>query len=394
MPTPRMMIAQGGGPTAVINQSLVGAVITARDSLGWQVLGARFGVRGVVADDLVDLSARSDAELEAVAATPCAALGSTRDKPDGDYCDRILDALRGHGVEAFLYVGGNDSSATLALIAERARACGYPLQCVHVPKTIDNDLVANDHTPGFPSAARFVANAFAGIDLDVHAMPAIYVGIVMGRHAGFLTAAATQWRRSADDGPHLVYLPERPFEPERFVADVAAVQARLGRCVVAVSEGVSDAAGRPVAEALAEANGTAIERDAHGNVQLSGSALAAALADLLKGRVHARRVRVDTFGFLQRAYPDCIAETDRAEARAVGAVAARTGQDRSGSVTIRRIADYAVDYPVVALEEVAGRTRTVPDAFIADNQADVTPAFHRYLAPLVGPETQRHRPFL
>src|SRR5471030_118885 len=271
----KILVAQGGGPTAVINQSLVGVVLEARrfPQVG-RVYGALHGVRGIVDEELVDLTQETLHNLERVARTPASALGSTRDKPDLDYCQRILAMLRAHDIGYFFYIGGNDSSDTVRIVADEARKAGHALRCVHIPKTIDNDLVGNDHTPGYPSAARFVAQAFSGANLDNAALPGVYVGVVMGRHAGFLTAAAALGKKFPDDGPHLIYLPERVFSLDQFLADVKAVYERYGRCVVAVSEGIHDASGAAIATLLSKE----VERDAHGNVQLSGTG---ALADLL-----------------------------------------------------------------------------------------------------------------
>jgi 6-phosphofructokinase 1 len=208
----KVLVAQGGGPTAVINQSLVGVVLEARRQLGVErVYGARHGVRGIVNEDFFDLTQETSHNLELVAGTPGSALGSTRDKPDLKYCQQIFQVLKAHGIGHFFYIGGNDSSDTVRIVSEEATRAGYPLRCIHIPKTIDNDLVGNDHTPGFPSAARFVAQAFAGANLDNAALPGVYVAVVMGRHAGFLTAASALGRKYDDDGPHLIYLPEREF---------------------------------------------------------------------------------------------------------------------------------------------------------------------------------------
>ena len=297
MPSGKILVAQGGGPTAVINQSLVGVVLEARrHSRVTQIYGARHGVRGIVEEDFVDLTQETTANLERVAATPSSALGSTRDKPDVAYCQAIFKVLQAHDISHFFYIGGNDSSDTVRIVSEEASKAGYPLRSMHIPKTIDNDLVGNDHTPGFPSAARFVAQAFAGANLDNAALPGVYVGVVMGRHAGFLTAAAAMAKKFPDDGPHLIYLPERTFVLESFLADVKAVYARHGRCVIAVSEGIHDAAGTAIVNLLAKD----VERDAHGNVQLSGNgALADLLCDEIKAKLNIKRVRGDTFGYLQ-----------------------------------------------------------------------------------------------
>ena len=210
MSSGKILVAQGGGPTAVINQSMVGVALEARRFRDVKrVYGARHGVRGIVDEDFVDLTQETSHNLELVASTPSSALGSTRDKPDLKYCQEIFKVLRAHEIEHFFYIGGNDSSDTVRIVSEEALKAQYPLRAIHIPKTIDNDLVANDHTPGFPSAARFVAQAFAGVNLDNAALPGIYVGVVMGRHAGFLTAASALGKKFPDDGPHLIYLPER-----------------------------------------------------------------------------------------------------------------------------------------------------------------------------------------
>jgi 6-phosphofructokinase 1 len=388
----KILVAQGGGPTAVINQSLAGVVLEARRFPGIaSVYGARHGVRGIVNEDFLDLSQETASQLELVARTPAAALGSTRDKPDLKYCQEIFKVLKAHQIGQFFYIGGNDSSDTVRIVAEQAQAEGYALRCLHIPKTIDNDLMGNDHTPGFPSAARFVVQAFAGANLDNSALPGVYVGVVMGRHAGFLTAAAALARTQPDDGPHLVYLPERVFSIDSFLADVKAVHDRLGRCVIAVSEGIHDADGSAIASQLAKS----VERDAHGNVQLSGTgALADLLCDAIKERLKIKRVRGDTFGYLQRSFLGCVSEVDQREAREVGekAVQYAMGGHGDGSVAIRRIGDYATTYALQPLEAVAAKTRVMDDAFIAATGTDVTEAFRSYLRPLLGNDLpQAHR---
>jgi len=384
MSSGKILVAQGGGPTAVINQSMVGVALEARRFQGvTRVYGALHGVRGIVDEDFLDLTQETSHNLELVAATPSSALGSTRDKPDAAYCGRIFETLRAHEIEHFFYIGGNDSADTVRIVSQEARQAGYPLRCIHIPKTIDNDLAGNDHTPGFPSAARFVAQAFAGANLDNAALPGVYVGVVMGRHAGFLTAASSLGKKFPDDGPHLIYLPERVFDLERFLADVKATYERHGRCVIAVSEGIHDASGEPVATLLARE----IERDQHGNVQLSGTgALADLLCDEIKAKLGIKRVRGDTFGYLQRSFIGCVSDVDQREAREVGekAVQFALWGDRDGSVAIRRTGFYSVDYELQPLEAVAGKTRTMEDAFISESGTDVTDAFRLYLRPLLG----------
>jgi 6-phosphofructokinase 1 len=379
----------------VINQSLVGVVLEARRFRNvTRIYGALHGVRGIVNEEFVDLTQETSHNLELVAATPSSALGSTRDKPDLKYCEDIFKVLKAHEIEHFFYIGGNDSSDTVRIVAEQAQAAGYPLRAIHIPKTIDNDLVGNDHTPGFPSAARFVAQAFAGANLDNASLPGVYVGVVMGRHAGFLTAASALGKKFPDDGPHLIYLPERVFSIEQFLADVKDSYARYGRCVVAVSEGIHDASGEPIATLLAKE----VERDAHGNVQLSGTgALANLLCDEIKDKLGIKRVRGDTFGYLQRSFIGCVSDVDQREAREVGEKAVQFAMwgDRNGSVAIKRTGFYSVDYELLPLEAVAGKTRTMEDEFIDEKGTGVTDAFRMYLRPLLGsgmPDAYRLRP--
>lgn len=384
MSTGKILVAQGGGPTAVINQSLVGVALEARRfSQVQHIYGALHGVRGIVNEDFLDLTQETSHNLELVAATPSSALGSTRDKPDVAYCQEIFKVLRAHQIGHFFYIGGNDSSDTVRIVSEEAHKAGYPLRAIHIPKTIDNDLVGNDHTPGFPSAARFVAQAFAGANLDNAALPGVYVGVVMGRHAGFLTAAAALGKKFPDDGPHLIYLPERTFVLEKFLADVKETYARYGRCVIAVSEGIHDASGTPIAALLAKD----LEHDAHGNVQLSGNgALADLLCEEIKSKLQIKRVRGDTFGYLQRSFIGCVSDVDQREAREVGEKAVQYAMwgSTGGSVAIQRTGFYSVDYALLPLSAVAGKTRVMEDAFIDAAGTGVTDAFRMYLRPLLG----------
>ena len=380
----KVLVAQGGGPTAVINQSLVGAVLEARKFRNVSlVYGALHGVRGIIDEKFVDLTQETTHNLEMVGETPSSALGSTRDKPDLKYCHEIFEVLKAHGIRYFFYIGGNDSSDTIRIVAEEARKANHPIRCVHIPKTIDNDVVLNDHTPGFPSAARFVVQAFLGANLDNRSLPGVYVGVVMGRHAGFLTAAAALGKKFPDDGPHMIYVPERTFRMDSFLAEVRRTVDQFGRCVVAVSEGIHDESGTPIITRFAKQ----VERDAHGNVQLSGTGeLAGLLCDQVKEKLGINRVRGDTFGYLQRSFIGCVSDVDQREAREVGEKAVQYAMwgDTDGSVVMERTGDYSVDYRLVPLETVAGKTRTMPDEFIAASGTDVTDAYRLYLRPLLG----------
>lgn len=380
-----MLIAQSGGPTVVINQSLVGAVLEAKKHKEIKkIYGALHGIKGILEEDLIDLGREDIHTLQAVANTPSSALGSVRKKPTPEDCTRIFAKLQKYNVRHFFYIGGNDSAETAHIINEEAKKASYELHCFHIPKTVDNDLRENDHTPGFASAAKFVAQAFMGDDLDNAALPGVKVNVVMGRHAGFLTAAAALARTYPGAGPHLIYLPERPFDVTRFAADVAKAYKKYGRCVVAVSEGIMDADGTPIAAAYTK------EVDSHGNVQLSGTgALGDFLVGLIKQKTDIARVRADTFGYLQRSFPGVVSANDAKEAFQVGreAVKASTSADVDGSIAIRRKKGkkYQIYFERVPLSSVAKETRHMPDAYITKNGCDVTQAFLDYVAPIVGP---------
>ncbi|MGB7567884.1 MAG: 6-phosphofructokinase [Chitinivibrionales bacterium] len=383
--TGKAVVAQGGGPTAVINQSLVGAVLQARKYACIEnIYGAINGVRGIINEEFLDLTQATTHNLEVVARTPSSAMFSTRDKPDEEYCNKIFKVLKAHDVRYFYYIGGNDSADTCRIVNENAKKSGYELRVVHVPKTVDNDLKVTDHCPGFGSAGRFVTLAFAGINLDNRSLPGVYIAVIMGRHAGFLTAASIFAQKFPDDGPHAIYLPEKPFDSESFLAKVDTVYKKYGRCIVAVSEGVTDKSGTPIVATLS--NGKS-EKDAHGNVQLSGTgALGDALSNIVKEKLKIKRVRCDTFGYLQRSFLGVVSDVDSAEAREVGekAVQFSVWADVDGSVAIRRTGDYSVEYFLTPLETVARESKCMPDEFIDEKNATVTGAFKNYARPLIG----------
>lgn len=390
-PVGNAVIAQSGGPTVVINSSLAGVVEAIQETgLAGSIYGARHAVKGMLSGDFVDITDLSGAKLDLIAGTPGAALGSSRDKPDEEYCQKIFQQLAEKDIRWFFYIGGNDSSDTCRIISEVAARDAYDLRAFHVPKTIDNDLVLNDHTPGYGSAARFVACALLGDSLDMQSLPGIKIDVIMGRHSGFLTAASALARLGHDTGPHLIYLPESVFDVDRFIVDVDRVYSAHGRCVIAVSEGIHDAQGVPMAQMLAEQLSGEVERDAHGNVQLSGSgALGDFLTKLIRERLEYKvRVRSDTFGYLQRSFAGCVSAVDAQEARESGRAAVRVAADgvEGASITVRRTSDtpYTVEYVPVPLQEVAGKTRTMPTSWI-ENGCDVTSEFLDYARPLVGP---------
>ncbi|HOD17069.1 MAG TPA: 6-phosphofructokinase [Candidatus Cloacimonadota bacterium] len=380
----KVVVAQGGGPTAVINQSMVGVVLESRKfTQVTRVYGAIHGVAGIVNEDFVDLTQETTHNLELVADTPSSALLSTRDKPDAKYCKEIFTVLKAHDVRYFFYIGGNDSADTVRIVNEEAQKADYEFRAIHIPKTIDNDLVLNDHTPGYGSAARFVAQSFIGVNLDNRALPGVYIGVVMGRNAGFLTAASALAQKYPDDGPHLIYLPERPFHRDKFLSDVKAVYDKYGRCVVAVSEGIIDENGVPIVTKLTNQ----VEKDAHGNLQLSGTGmLGDLLSDLVKKNLQIKRVRSDTFGYLQRSFIGCVSDIDQHEAREVGEKAAHYAiwHNLDGSISIQRTGYYSADYTLQDLSAIAGKTRTMETEFINAAGNGVTDAFKYYLRPLLG----------
>jgi len=390
------VVGQSGGPTAVINQSLVGVIESVKKSSAIKrLLGACHGVRGIIDEQFIDLKPLRKAQLDQVAVTPGSALGSTREKPDEVYCQRIFEVFAKNDVRYFFYIGGNDSADTARIVNELADEAGYELRVFHIPKTVDNDLCVTDHCPGYGSAARFVAAAFMGDDRDGASLPGIKINVVMGRHAGWLTAASALGRQDRTDGPHLVYVPEIPFSIKAFTEDVRRTHDRLGRCQIAVSEGIADETGTPVTVALAMKLGHSVERDSHGNVQLSGSgALGDFLADYLKGQLKSKtkgrslRVRADTFGYLQRSFPGFASPVDQAEARQCGRKAGELAiaGDVDGSVAILRAKGprYKVKLVRAELKDVARRTKDLPRTYINRTGNNVTERFRKYALPLTG----------
>ncbi len=375
-----------------MNQSLVGVVEQVlRHEHVRRLLGARHGLVGITREDFIDLNRQPREILELVSRSPGAGLGCTRDKLTPDTAERILAVFRKRDIRYFFYIGGNDSALTVRAIHRAAEDAGYELKAIHIPKTIDNDLLENDHTPGFGSAARFVALAFIGDNLDNRALPGIKINVLMGRDAGFVTAASVLARRREDDGPHLIYVPERPFVVDKFVNDTAEVLDRFGRAVIAVSEGIRDAHGRYWTEQISQH----LEHDSFGHVQLSGSG---SLADFLAGQLRVRlekpwRIRADTFGYLQRSFPVAISPVDAWEARLVGQMAviySLDGSSGSGSVALTRLpgVTYASGTRLLPIDVVAPRTppftRVLSDEFINEAENNINGEYLPYVGPLVG----------
>lgn len=384
------VIGQSGGPTCVINQSMVGCAMALRKSkMITAVYGAVHGVQGMLNCDFIDLKKESPATMKIVANTPSSGLGSVRKKVTPDECATIFENFQKYNVRYFFYIGGNDTAETANIINEMAKEHGYELRCFHIPKTIDNDLRVTDHCPGFGSAAKFVAQAFMGDDLDNRSLKGVKINIVMGRHAGFLTAASALGRMDKNSGPHLIYVPEKPFDMKRFIQDVEATYKRLGRCVVAASEGICDAKGEMILHKYSKTN----EVDSHGNIQLSGTGalgdlLASEVKKQLGGKIKGLRVRADTFGYLQRSFPGVVSEVDQKEAYAAGEAAAKfaLAGDIDGSVAIERAKGnaYRVSYVRTDLKNVAKETTHLANKYINKAGNNVTKAFFDYALPLVG----------
>ena len=381
-----ILIAQGGGPTNVINQSLVGIIQQERKYKS-KILGSINGVNGIINNRFISLNKVSDKDLRIIAITPGAALGSTRDKPDKKYCKEILKILKIKKISKFYYIGGNDSSDSLRIISEYAKDIKYKLQCIHIPKTIDNDLVCNDHTPGFGSAAKYVAQLFSGINYDVKSLPGVYLGIVMGRHAGFLTASSSLLKKEKDDGPNLIYIPESPFEINTFLNQIKSVFNKFGRCVIAISEGIQDKNKKLISQKIIKKN----EYDAHGNIQLSGTG---SLGDYLSGEIKEKlklpRVRADTLGYPQRCFLGSTSEIDQKEALQIGIFASKYSNKNNTSFSAgilerkKFTTPYSTTFISNSLEKVAGKTKRMPQSFYNVKKSFVTNSFIKYALPLIG----------
>ena len=378
-----LVVGQSGGATAVINASLAGVV---RAALGEDVIdgiyGARHGIEGVLNGDLLDLRRQPTAVWERIAATPSAALGSCRYKLRPGDAERAVERLRDLGVRYFAYIGGNDSADTAHQLAAAAQTLDYDLRVICVPKTIDNDLPQTDHCPGYGSAGRFLALATMDSALCTAAMPdhyAVKLIEVMGRDAGWLAATTALGKVRDDDPPHLIYFPERPLSPQRFLDDVARVHAQYGYVVAVVAETVKDEQGRSLGALGSQGV------DAFGHPLLSGAAQY--LVSLVSAEL-GLRARFDKPGDLQRMSSACVSASDRAEAELVGSAAVRAlvGGESDQMVTLLREPGpvYACTTGLAPLERVANQQRPFPAEFMAAGGLGVTAAFHAYARPLVG----------
>ncbi len=384
-----MVIGQSGGPTAVINASLVGAIHEAQriDAVDG-IYGAQNGIEGLLDRRLIDLRREPASTVSALMTTPSAALGSCRYRLKAEDPDRVVSLLRELGVRYFLYIGGNDSADTAHRVAEAAQAAGYDLRVIGIPKTIDNDLPVTDHCPGYGSAARFIAQTTMDSARCTEAMPGHYpvkVIEVMGRYAGWLAGAAALGKRHPDDPPHLILLPERPIDPATFIKQVRAVLRRKGYCVVVVAEHLTDASGHQIGEAQAQGV------DAFGHPLVAG--VAQTLVDWVRSELGVR-ARFDKPGDAQRMSIAHLSETDRDEAYLTGRMAMRyavrgvTGK----MVTLVRAAGprYACETGLTDLDHIANAQKVLPDDYISADGSGVTPAFLEYARPLIGGPLPQH----
>ena len=384
------VIGQSGGPSSVINASAYGVIKTALESdCITAVYGAHHGIVGVLNDRLMDMSKEDPEELELLPYTPSSALGSCRYKiadPDVDDTDykRILEVFKKHNVRYFFYNGGNDSMDTCNKISRYMKKVGYECRVFGVPKTIDNDLYGTDHCPGFASAAKYIATSVMEVSRDSQVYDKGMVTIVecMGRHAGWLTAAAAL-ATAAGDGPDLIYLPEIDFTMEQFLADVKRVYAEKNNCLVAVSEGVHYADGRFVSEA--KTSGT----DGFGHAQLGG--LAARLADAVKSELGVK-VRGIELSLLQRCAAHQASLTDIEESFNSGKIAVESAIAGESGKMVGFVCDrdngYVCHYELFDLEKVANYEKKVPLEWITPDGCGITDDFIRYCSPLVQGETK------
>lgn len=380
-----LLVGQSGGPTAVINASLAGILAEAgRQAAIEHVYGMVNGVEGALAENFIDISHESASTIAALRHTPGAALGSCRRKLKAEDYDWLFDVLAAHNLRYFLYAGGNDSMDTCHRVREAARQRGYALRVMGVPKTIDNDLALTDHCPGFGTAARFVAQTTQDTGLDLFALRTfvkVVISEVMGRNAGWLVAASTLGKQRAEDAPHLVYVPERAFDEEQFLADVERVHKTYGYAYVAISEGVRDKAGEIIGAGTAPL-------DAFGHrVAALGRGVGQYLVELVTSRL-GLTTRLNRAGTIQRVSSAHLSPVDVEEAEAVGAAAVRqaVSGDDGYMVTLERLAGqpYAWRTGLADLAAVANAEKLLPADFITPDGAGIAPAFRDYALPLIG----------
>jgi ATP-dependent phosphofructokinase / diphosphate-dependent phosphofructokinase len=372
------VIAHSGGPTPVINASLLGAVEEARlHPEIRRVYGARFGIPGILNEDFVDLSAQPPELLLRVAESPASALGSSRYEVTQEDLARVLDVFRSYNIRYFFYTGGNGSMGTALHLKQAAERAHVPVRIIGIPKTIDNDLLRTDHTPGYASTARFFAHAVRDIAADNRSLPnQVEIVEVLGRNAGWIAAATTLAKTGVDQAPHLIYLPEMRLLLEKLLDDVSAVYRRLRRCVVVVCEGQLDENGEPFGADVRTGSRGALAQN-----------LGHRLAQLIASRLNVR-ARSEKPGLLGRATSAYVSPIDWEEARLCGQAAVQSAIGGRSGVMVTLIRkdqpQYAVTAGEASLEDVAFTERLFPLDWISETEAGILPAFCAYAAPLVG----------
>jgi 6-phosphofructokinase len=381
------LYAQSGGATAVINATACGVIEAARRAKSriGKLYAARDGILGALREELIDTSKESAATIRALRHTPGAAFGSCRYKlksleEDRAKFERIVEVLRAHDIGWFFYNGGNDSADTALKLSRISEKLGYPLAAIGVPKTIDNDLVRTDCCPGFGSVAKYVATSIREAGLDVASMAStstrVFVLEVMGRHAGWITAACGLAATRPGEPPHVLLFPEVPFDEARFLAKVKQTVEDIGYCVIAVSEGVRDQQGKFLAEAGSV--------DAFGHKQLGG--VAPLIAQMVQERL-GYKPHWGVADYLQRAARHIASKTDLEQAYRLGAAAVKLALAGRNAVmpTVVRVSDRPYRWKIgeARLEDVANHERHMPRDFIAADGFQITAAARRYLAPLV-----------
>lgn len=382
------LVAQSGGPTAVINASVCGVVQEAfRSGEIDHVYGALHGVAGILSEELICFNNEPAEEIELMRVTPAAALGSCRFKlksieEDENNYKRILEVFEAHNIRYFFYVGGNDSMDTACKVSAYAQKIGYPLRAIGVPKTVDNDLPITDHTPGFGSTAKYLATSIKEVSLDarVYDYPTVTICELMGRHAGWITAAAALARDHEGDAPHYIYLPELPFSLEKFDRDVRAAIEKYNYCVIAFSEGVKTEDGKYIAEL---SHGT-LQKDNFGHSQLGGAC--DFLVDYVQKNI-TKKARAVNFSTPQRAAGHWASLTDNEEAYTCGQMAVKYAIEGHTSKMVgmsrEKSKEYKIEYGLINLDDVANKEKKVPREWMNEEGNDVTQEAVDYIRPLI-----------
>ena len=386
-PAPNAFYAQSGGVTAVINASAAGVIKTAAlfpERIG-KVYAGQNGILGALREELIDISLESQASIDGLMTTPSGAFGSCRyklkgiDENRGEY-ERLIEVFKAHNIRYFFYNGGGDSADTCQKVSEIGAKMGFPLQAIHVPKTIDNDLPFTDNCPGFGSVAKYVALSTREAAFDIASMCAtstkVFILEVMGRHAGWIAGAAGLASRSEAEAPHIILFPEIAFDEARFLAKVKETVEKFGFCVIVASEGTQTADGQLLSGSTS--------RDAFGHVQLGG--LAPKLANIIK-QAHGYKYHWAVADYLQRSARHIASQTDLEQAYALGESAVNLAMEGKNALmpTIVRVSDAPYEWKIgtAPLDEVANQEKMMPESFFSEDGYGITEEARRYFQPLI-----------